>query len=376
VISVLLTVLTATGACATGEFVSTLNPDGPPTCALQSSIQATAATANALTVNGGNCSGNNFAIGVDAMGVSECSQPAFSNLSGSATDAQLASNYSGVGACATNQWASTLNDNAAPTCSQPAFSNLSGSATDAQVPDSITVTLAATATALAANGANCSGNNFALGVDSSGAGECAQPAFSNLSGTVTDAQLASNYSGTGSCAAGNFVSAVNDNAAPTCTLTQVTASINTSDVGNVGASGPDDLIAYTLPANTLSANNKGVRWRCTGTTANNANTKTVALVWGTQTVVSKILTASVAGNWSLEGACYRTGSNTQDCYGTATNANGTAVSATDGATILFRSARLAGTQTDSATIAVKCQSTTSTANNDILQDVLAVDVIN
>lgn len=73
-----------------------------------------------------------------------------------------------------------------------------GTIADADVPDSITVTLAATATALAANGGNCSGNNFALGVDASGVGECAQPAFSNLSGSATDAQIpdtitASNY---------------------------------------------------------------------------------------------------------------------------------------------------------------------------------------
>lgn len=48
---------------------------------------------------------------------------------------------------------------------------------------------ASLATALGANGANCSGNNFALGVDASGVGECAQPAFSNLSGSATDAQI-------------------------------------------------------------------------------------------------------------------------------------------------------------------------------------------
>ena len=49
--------------------------------------------------------------------------------------------------------------------------------------------VAASSAALAANGANCSGDNFALGVDASGAGECAQPAFSNLSGAATDAQV-------------------------------------------------------------------------------------------------------------------------------------------------------------------------------------------
>lgn len=49
-------------------------------------------------------------------------------------DGELTSNYSGVGACAANTFASTLNDNAAPTCTQPSFSNLSGSATKSQLP--------------------------------------------------------------------------------------------------------------------------------------------------------------------------------------------------------------------------------------------------
>ena len=47
-----------------------------------------------------------------------------------------------------------------------------------------------TAVALAANGGNCAANNFALGVDASGVGECAQPAFSNLSGQASDTQIA------------------------------------------------------------------------------------------------------------------------------------------------------------------------------------------
>jgi len=48
--------------------------------------------------------------------------------------------FSGVGACASNSWISALNDGSAPTCTQPAFSNLSGAATDAQIPDTITLT--------------------------------------------------------------------------------------------------------------------------------------------------------------------------------------------------------------------------------------------
>jgi hypothetical protein len=47
--------------------------------------------------------------------------------------------FSGVGACAANNWASTLNDGGAPTCTQPGFSNLSGSAADSQIPNTITL---------------------------------------------------------------------------------------------------------------------------------------------------------------------------------------------------------------------------------------------
>jgi hypothetical protein len=78
-----------------------------------------ATTASALLANGGNCAGNNFALG----------------------------------------------------CAQPAFSNLSGAATDAQVPDNITVTLAATATALAADPANCAAGSVAAGITAGGVAE-------------------------------------------------------------------------------------------------------------------------------------------------------------------------------------------------------------
>jgi len=60
---------------------------------------------------------------------------------------------------------------------------------DSEIANNITVDLAATATALAANGGNCTGNEFALGVSAAGVGECVQPAFSNLSGAATDTQV-------------------------------------------------------------------------------------------------------------------------------------------------------------------------------------------
>ena len=53
------------------------------------SISGNAATATALAVEPADCSGNNFALGINAAGVAQCAQPAFSNLSGTATSGQL-----------------------------------------------------------------------------------------------------------------------------------------------------------------------------------------------------------------------------------------------------------------------------------------------
>lgn len=63
-----------------------------------------------------------------------CSQPLFSDISGTVSNSQLANSYSGVGACAASKWASTLNSNAAPTCTQPAFSDISGTLSAGQLP--------------------------------------------------------------------------------------------------------------------------------------------------------------------------------------------------------------------------------------------------
>jgi hypothetical protein len=54
----------------------------------------------------------------------------------------------------------------------------------------------ATATALAADPADCSGNNWSRGINASGTAQCVQPAFSNLSGAATDAQLPATIAGT------------------------------------------------------------------------------------------------------------------------------------------------------------------------------------
>lgn len=64
--------------------------------------------------------------------------------------------------CAANQFATTIAASGALGCS---------ALSDADIPNGITITLASTATALAANGSNCAAGNYPLGVDASGAVE-------------------------------------------------------------------------------------------------------------------------------------------------------------------------------------------------------------
>lgn len=78
---------------------------------------------------GSSCSASKWAVSTDATGALTCEQPAFTDISGTVSDAQLASNYSGVGACPANQYANTLNDNAAPSCSQVSYAQVSGAPT-------------------------------------------------------------------------------------------------------------------------------------------------------------------------------------------------------------------------------------------------------
>ena len=66
------------------------------------------------------------------------------------------------------------------------LSILAGAVTDAQVPNTITITLAATATALAANGTNCAAGTYPLGTDATGAVEGCTPAAQTLACPGTD----------------------------------------------------------------------------------------------------------------------------------------------------------------------------------------------
>jgi hypothetical protein len=89
------------------------------------SDQLTFAGSGVCIATGTNCPVTSV-FGRTGAVVAAANDYAFSQLSGTASDTQLANAYSGTGACGSHTWASTLTRNAAPTCTQPAFSDLSG----------------------------------------------------------------------------------------------------------------------------------------------------------------------------------------------------------------------------------------------------------
>lgn len=140
-----------------------------------------------------------------------------------------------------------------------------------------------------------------------------------------------------------------------------TASRQTTAVGNVGA-GEDDLMTYSLPANSLSINGQGMRITAWGTKANNANAKTLKVHFGSQVTLTTSLAAAAAGNWKAEALVLRTGVNTQDWMTDLTGAdedqeNGTAA------------------QTETAAIIIKCTGE-GVADNDIVQEGMLVEFLN
>lgn len=161
---------------------------------------------------------------------------------------------------------------------------------------------------------------------------------------------------------------------------QSTLNVNTTGVGNLAASGPDDLQTYTLPANSLITTGRCLKIIAYGTQANNTNAKTVRLTIGpTPTVlITKQLQQTAVGagdTWKIEAIVCRTGASTQDFVAEATNYGGTTVSVVDGPTVVSEDAVGTLTQTETNALVIKTQSTVSTTDNDITSELLMVEAL-
>ncbi|MBM3942422.1 MAG: hypothetical protein FJ316_05770 [SAR202 cluster bacterium] len=160
--------------------------------------------AGSVTATGTVTAGNVIATGnVDAAGFTQGGSATLSNsISGNAASATTATTANTAGTatalaedpldCGLNAFANAIVPNGDLTCAQLNFTNLTGNATDAQVPDNITISLAATATALAADPADCAAGQFANAIAANGNLTCAQVNFADVAGAATDAQIPDN----------------------------------------------------------------------------------------------------------------------------------------------------------------------------------------
>lgn len=111
-------------------------------------------------------------------------------------------------------------------------------------------------------------------------------------------------------------------------LTEQEQTLNTviASTGNV-TTGEDQLFSYTLPASRLRVDGQSVAGRFSGIVANNANTKTLRLKFGSTTIATRSTTTPTIGQgWTMDWECFRTGAATQRCNITFSGSDGIASS--------------------------------------------------
>jgi hypothetical protein len=139
---------------------------------LTGTVTGNASTATALAANGANCTAGQFPLGVDASGVVESCTALPTTITGTAL--QIAASAS-TGAI-------TLSIPSSPTLPGTTTGTFSGNLTG-NVTGAVTGN-ASTATALAADGANCTAGQFPLGVDASGAVQSCTALPTTITGTT------------------------------------------------------------------------------------------------------------------------------------------------------------------------------------------------
>lgn len=144
-------------------------------------------------------------------------------------------------------------------------------------------------------------------------------------------------------------------------------SVQSTAVGNIGA-GEDNLMSYSLAANSFRAAGKYAHVTAYGTFANNVNAKTLRLYWGSTAILTQAFVISIASTWRIEADIVSTGTDTQD-YCSQFVAVGTAGAA------LNDLENGTSAQDDGAAILIRCTGT-AVADNDIIQEGMIVRFTN
>ncbi|MGA1047382.1 MAG: hypothetical protein ACO3UU_05190 [Minisyncoccia bacterium] len=140
-----------------------------------------------------------------------------------------------------------------------------------------------------------------------------------------------------------------------------TLKSDTTQTGNVGT-GEDNLIAYSLPANTLDTDGDFIEITAFGTMAVNANNKTLKLYFGSTVIYNSGASAVNGASWNLNATIVRTSATTQKCI----------VSMLSEDTTLIDSAEYnTAAESLSGSVTIKCTGE-ATNDNDIVQESLIV----
>lgn len=137
------------------------------------------------------------------------------------------------------------------------------------------------------------------------------------------------------------------------------------EVGNVGA-GEDDLITYTLAANSLNVSGDFLEIVAFGTLASNSNSKTINFKFGSQTVYATDTNAANGGAWYFKVLIFRDALSTQKIIVTAHSDNTTLQNDT-----AYSANYTTGTQDLTSSQIIKCTAT-GVADNDIIQHAMII----
>jgi hypothetical protein len=90
-----------------------------------------------------------------------------------------------------------------------------------------------------------------------------------------------------------------------------TVNVNTTSAGNGADTTEDNLMTYSVPASTLGTNNDVLEFHAFGTTANNADTKTIRAYFGATKLIDSGSLVLTNGSWEIRGKVIRTGATAQ-----------------------------------------------------------------
>lgn len=137
-----------------------------------------------------------------------------------------------------------------------------------------------------------------------------------------------------------------------------------TNVGNIGT-GEDNLMTYTMPANTFVMDGQVLQIRAFGTLAANANSKTLRFYFGAGNTAIPAISVSTRTAWMCQVDVVRTGVDAQDVNGHFMVTDSTPTTSEHH---LFQ---MSTTADDGAGITIKLTGT-ATANNDIVQASMVV----